>query len=141
MLRIPLKTKKIQRSPAGRDQSTGADSSLCNKSGSSSTLTRLVCASGGRRTMENSMRYGARCSTQSTSSPLPAPKMEKSLAHCQTLRPWSVPPAGDERWQTLSSMVHDAVCSISSLTSPPSAPNKSKFIGFQDLLGNNPITC
>ena len=110
----PHPTKKIQRSPAGRDQSTGADSSLCNKSGSSSTLKRLVCASGGRRTMANSMRYGARCSTQSTSSPLPAPKMEESLAHCQTLRPWSVPPAGDERWKTLSSMVHDAACSISS---------------------------
>ena len=75
----PHPTKKIQRSPAGRDQSTGADSSLFNKSGSSSTLTRLVCASGGRRTMANSMRYGARCSTQSTSSPLPAPKWKKVL--------------------------------------------------------------
>ena len=41
----PHPTKKIQRSPAGRDQSTGADSSLCNRSGSSSTLKRLVCAS------------------------------------------------------------------------------------------------
>ena len=75
----PHPTKKIQRSPAGRDQSTGADSSLCNKSGSSSTLKRLVCASGGRRTMANPMRYGARCSTQSTSSPLPAPKWKKVL--------------------------------------------------------------
>ena len=59
-LDAPHPTKNIQRSPAGRDRSTGADSSLCNKSGSSSTLKRLVCASGGRRrTMENSMLHDA----------------------------------------------------------------------------------
>ena len=75
--------------------------------------------------MANPMRYGARCSTQSTSSPLPAPKLEESRAHRQTLRPWSVPPAGDERWKTLSSMVHDAVYAVSSLWLCPSA-----FSGF-----------
>ena len=58
-LDAPHPTKNIQRSPAGRDRSTGADSSLCNKSGSSSTLKRLVCASGGRRTMANSMLHDA----------------------------------------------------------------------------------
>ena len=50
-----LMTQIFSRSPAGRDRPTGADSSLCNKPGSSSTLKRLVCASGGRRTMANPM--------------------------------------------------------------------------------------
>ena len=57
MLRIPL--KKYNEALRAADRSTGADSSLCNKSGSLSNSERLVCASGGRRTMANSMVHDA----------------------------------------------------------------------------------